>query len=406
MAAIDQLSGLMQALGALQGQETKQTQTTKGGTTTQQTQLSDAAVQEQIKRILAGPGGVRDIGGAARRSGLYDSTAEETLLGNLYATAAAQGELARAPTVTTQAPQTTVTKQETPGLGIGSVLGTVVGAAALNKALDIGGDVIGGGLDSLLGSFGIGSGSSGGTGTKGSKGFLEGLTSGDISGGLSVGDGDFGLSAAINEGPGINFSGDVFGSQMGLGLSGIEEGSVGTAGLGGARRSQTDGDFDLVGSVGNALSGFFGGGGLGGLVGAITSGFSSPSGGGGGGRSGGTVICTALMEQGELDEKLYAASAEYLKTLSPLVKVGYHSWGIRVATKIRKGSKITTRICRPVARSRTKLLASRGTVWDHIKYPLGTITKFVGEPACGALGWFLVTFALWADLQIPETQGV
>lgn len=405
MAAMDQLTGLMSALNALQGSETEQKQTTGGGKTTQQTQLSDAAVQEQIRKILAGPGGVREIGGAARRSGLYDSTTEETLLGNLYAQAAVQGETARAPTVTETTPQTVTTKQETPGIGIGPVLGAVAGAAALNKVLDIGGGLIGGGLDSLLGSLGIGGGSKGttstaGTGTKGSKNLFDSFGS-DLSTDFSMENGDFGLSAAINEGPGISFGGNPFKTQMGLGLPGIGEGKLGASG----NVSKQDSSFDLVGSISSALSGVLGGGGgLGGLLGGLTGGFGG--GGRGGATTGGSVICTALMEQGELDARLYAAGSKYLEELDPLTKVGYHIWATKVAANIRKGSKVAAAICKPFARSRTSLLASSGTVWDHIKYPLGTITKFVGEPACYAIGYSLVTLALWADLQLPETKGV
>lgn len=386
MAALDQLTGLMSALQAVQGSNSNTTVTTGGGTKTQQTQLSDAAVQEQIQRILAGSGGVRDIGGAARRSGLYNSTTEELLLGNLYATAAAQGEIARAPTVTTTAPQTTTTRQETPGVGILPVLGTVAGGAVLNRLFDIGGDALGNQISSLLPT-------SFGSGTTGS---LEGL-----SGGVNFGNGNFGLSAGLTEAGGAgDFQGDSFGFQLGQSLPGIGSGSVGTAGTGGARRNNSEPD--LLGSVGSALSGFFSGGGLGGLVGAITGGAAGNIGSGGGGSSagtsGGSVICTALMEKGELDEKLYAKGAAYLEQLGPLTKAGYHVWARSIAAKIRGGSKVATAICRPIARSRTALLASNGTFWDHVKFPLGTITKFVGEPICHFVGWGLVTLALRADL--------
>ena len=386
MAALDQLTGLMSALQAVQGSSTQQTQTTSGGRQTQQTQLSDAAVQEQIQRILAGPGGVRDIGGAARRSGLYNSTTEELLLGNLYATAAAQGEIARAPTVTTTAPQTTTTQQETPGVGILPVLGTIAGGAVLNRLFQAGGDELGNQISNLLPT-------SFGSGTSGS---LEGLT-----GGVNFGPGNFGLSAGLTEAGGAgDFQGDSFGFQLGQSLPGIGSGSVGTSGIGGARR--TDNEPDLLGSVGNALSGFFSGGGLGGLVGAITGGAMGNVGSGGGGSSagtsGGSVICTALMEKGELDEKLYTKGAAYLEQLDPLTKAGYHVWARSIAAKIRGGSKVATAICRPFARSRTALLASNGTFWDHVKFPLGTLTKFVGEPICHFVGWGLVTLALRADL--------
>lgn len=396
MAAIDQLTGLMSALNTITGSSVEQKQTTSGGKQTQQTQLSDEAVNAKIKQILAGPGGVRDIGGSAKRAGLYNATAEDILMGNLTATAAAQGELARAPTVTTSAPQTVTTKNETPGMGLLPVLGTVAGAAALNKVMDIGGDVVGSGISDLLSGLGIGGGSEG---KKNS--FLPDMSAFDTN--LSFGDGNFGLSASAIEGPG-GFSGNILGETLGFGLPGISGGGDSFSGLGGVKKQDAEG-FDLLGSVGNALSGFFSGGGLGGLVGAITGGVgSSTSGaGGGGGSSGGSVICTALMEQGDLDEKLYAAGAKYLQSLNPLVRLGYQIWGVAVANKIRKGSWLASAICRPFARSRTALLASSGSFWAHLKHPLGTVTKFVGEPTCSAIGWAVVNLALYADLSVPTS---
>ncbi|MNT12708.1 hypothetical protein D3C72_1476470 [compost metagenome] len=40
----------------------------------------------------------------------------------------------------------------------------------------------------------------------------------------------------------------------------------------------------------------------------------------------------------------------------------------------------------PIARSRTSLLASGGSFMDHVKHPLGTFTKFIGEPICHLIG--------------------
>lgn len=391
MAAIDQLTGLVSVLNAVQGGSQKQTSTTSGGSQTQQTQLSDEAVNERIRQILRGPGGVRDIGGAARRSGLYNNSTEELLLGNLYSSAAAQGEIARAPTVTTSTPQTTTTKVETPGMDLGAIAGTVAGAALLNQVIGTGGNLIGDGISNLLGFGGSGS----------TRRTLDTLAQEGLTGGVNFGDGNYGLSAALNEGPGISFSGDSFGAQLSQGLPGTGTG-VGSAGLDGTRRNDNN-EFDLAGAVTNAIGGLLGGGGIGGLVSGITSGLGGGSaGGGGGGTSGGSVICTALMEKGELDEKLYAAGSKYLKELNPLTKVGYHLWAIGVASRIRKGSKMAATICRPFARSRTALLATNGGVWDHLKHPLGAITKYVGEPACYVIGWATVNLALWADLRIRE----
>lgn len=386
MAAADQLTGLINLINGVKG--SSQTTKTGGGKQTQQVQLSDAAVNEQIKRILAGSGGVADIGNAARKSGLYNSTSEELLLGNLYATAAAQGEIARAPVVTTTAPVKQTT--ETPGVGIGTALGTVAGAAIINSLIGSGTNAVGTGITDLLGNIF-------GGGKKSTDVDLAGVDGGvsidptagsvGVSGSFSEGSGDYGL--------GGSFSGNDFTTQMGLGLSGISENQVGASG----NISKGSEDFDLMGSIGQGLTGLFSGGGLGGLLGAITGGTGFSGGGGGSGAtSGGSVICTALMEKGELDAELYKLGSEYLEQLNPLVKAGYHAWAIGVAEKIRKGSKVVMHICRPVARSRTALLATSGNFWDHLKHPLGSITKFIGEPVCYVIGWVLVTGALHREL--------
>lgn len=390
-ADLSQLTGLMDLIsGVTGGGETKQTTTSSKGKQTQQTQLSDAAVQEQIKNMLRAPGGVRDIGNAARKSGLYNSTSEELLLGNLYSTAAAQGELARAPTVTTSAPVTQTTTSGKEGTGIGTTLGVLAGTAALSKLFEMGSEGFG---DAIGGIFGGG----GSSATPGSNPLDAVATS------FGVGpDSRIGMTASVNEGSGgPAVYQDMFQTQLGLSLPGVGDGSVGAANPGGTRRQQDSG-FDLVGSVGSALSGFFGGGGLGGLVGAITGGGGSSRGAGGGGGGGNSIICTALMERGLLDEKHYAAGSKYIQQVSPVTKVGYYVWANRVAEKIRKGSGLATWMCLPFAAGRTALLASSGSLRDHLANPLGTLTKFVGEPICWIIGAVVVVAALHTNKQVSE----
>ena len=353
------------------GKEKKGTSTQKssGGKTTQQTQLSDAAVAEQIDRILAGPGGVRDIGNSARRAGLYNATSEDLLLGNLYSNAAASGEIARAPTVTTQAPSTVTTSNVQEGTGGGikdmaMLIGAGMAADQLFKMFD-------GGSGGLLRS-----GSSNATDRD------LGLGSGAVS--FAAGP-DSAKGLTFSGGSGGGFSGDVFGSSMNQGLSGIGNTTGSTA----TGRTKGAGDFDLFGAISSGLGGLLGGGGLGGMLGGLTGGFgntSTSSGGGGGGGGGRSVICTALMEQGELNEELYEKGTAYLESLDKATVLGYHLWAIAVANKIRNGNKLAMVLCRPFARSRTGLLATSGTFRDHLRFPLGTLTKFIGEPVCTLLG--------------------
>lgn len=375
MAAADQLSAIMNVINGIKGNTT--TTKSSGGTQTTQANVSDAGVSELLKQILSGSGGVKDIGARARASGLYNSTTEGMLLDNLYSSAAAKTELARTPTVTTTTPQTQTST--TKGAGLGDIALGLGGAFAASQALNLGSKLlspviesgtnsIGSAISDLLGLSG------GSTGTSGNKNsILDGVDFGGYgSFGGNVASSGNGFSAgegyALNTSTLGNFSG---GSSTFEGAKGLNfgmdldsgQGSVGVGGLGA-----------IGGLVGSALSGLFGGGG------------GSSGGSSGGGSSGGSVICTALKDRGLLDRKLHAAGEAYLNALPLEVKLGYQSWAISIADKISEGHKGWTKVCTPVARSRTSLLATRGTFIDHIKHPLGTITKFIGEPICGLIG--------------------
>lgn len=374
MAALDQLSGLMSVINGVKGQS--QTTTTSGGTKTQQTNVSDQGVQQLINSILAGPGGVKNIGARARSSGLYNSTSEDTLLGNLYATAANQAELARSPTVTTQAPSTSTTTSK--GAGVGDLAAGLGGAFLASQALNIGAKVLGPSVsqgtdyitDLLGGLLGTSSGDSGSSTGKKSGNILDGIDFGGFGGSVGGTNASSGTGISTGEGYGLNTStlgnfGGSGGVQGGKGLNfGMDldsgAGSVGVSGLG------------AIGSVLGPL--------LGGLVGGSSSGGSS------GGTSGGSVICTALKDKGLLDKELHLAGAKYLAQMNPVTVVGYQVWGRKIAVKIDQGHKGWTKFTLPFARSRTALLATSGTLADHLKHPLGTLTKFVGEPICFLIG--------------------
>lgn len=367
MAAIDQLSGLMSLIQGIKGTSSKTT--TSGGTKTTQTPVSDQGVQQILNTILGGQGGVKSIGARARGSGLYNSTSEDLLLGNLYATAANQAELARTPTIVTTDP--TVTKTEGSKVGVGDLATTLGGAFLASQALNIGAKALSPAVDA---------------GSNYVSDLLSGLfgTGGDSSK-VKLGDVDFGV--------GGGFGGAVGGSDIGISTGegfGIDTSSIGgfgggsTAGQGGKGLNfgfdlDTGGTSVGVGGLGSI------GGLLGGLVGAI-GGNSGGSSGGGGGTSGGSVICTALKDQGILDIELHKAGAKYLNAMNPITVIGYQIWGNKIADKIRDGHKGWIAVSSPVAISRTALLASAGTFRDHLKYPLGTITKFIGEPICHLIG--------------------
>lgn len=371
MAALDQLTGLMSLINNVQGQS--QTTKTTGGKTTQQTNVSDQGVNQLIQQILSGSGGVKSIGSRARSSGLYNSTGEDILLGNLYSTAANQAELARTPTVTTTAPQTSTTSKE--GIGVGGLAANLGGAFLASQALNLGSKLLSPAVESgtnyISDLLGISSGSDSivgvnGTGTSKNKlGNVDLSVGGGFGGGF--GGGDTGISTG--EGYGLNTS-----TLGGYGSSSNIDGAKGI-------------NFGFNTDTGSSSVGVSGLGAIGGLLGSIVSGLSGgSSGGGGGGSSGGSVICTALKDLGLLDKELHAAGSKYLNSMHPITVIGYQIWGNKIADKIRAGSKGWIKVALPVARSRTSLLASSGSFMDHIKHPLGTLTKFIGEPVCHLIG--------------------
>lgn len=374
MAAADQLAGLMQLINGVKGSSS--TTKSSGGTTTQQTNVSDQGVQTLINSILSGSGGVKDIGNRARSSGLYNSTSEDVLLGNLYSKAANQAELARTPTVTTTSGQTQTTKAA--GTGIGNLAGTLGGAFLASQALNIGSKALapavaagGNYVSDLLGSLFGGS--------------VAGTDSGSSSSSTSkksLGDVDFGGYGG--------FGGDIASSGTGITTGegyGINTSTLGNFGGSSANQGGVGLNFGFDTDTGGSSVGVGGLGAIGGLLGSIVSGLGGGnSSGGGGGSSGGSVICTALKDRGLLDKELHTLGSAYLNTMHPITVIGYQVWGNKIAAKINQGHKGWTKFSLPIARSRTALLATSGSFVDHLKYPLGTITKFIGEPICHVIG--------------------
>jgi len=392
MAAIDQLTALTNLIGGMK--DKKSTTTTSGGKTTQQTNVSDAGVQQIIDQILSGSGGVKSIGARARSSGIYNSTSEDTLLGNLYAEAANRAELARSPTVTTTAPQTQTTVQQgTSAKDLATGLG---GAFLASTALNLGAKALGPTLESganyvtdLIGDL-FGGGSGGGS--------SEGIFSNSGTKKNQLGDIDFGgygdFGGPMPSGSTGITTGEGFGLNTSTISSGGGGGSTGQGGFGINFGIDSD-----TGSTSVGLGGLGGLGSIGGIIGSIVSGLGgSNNSGSRGGTSGGSVICTALKNRGLLDKDLHAKGSEYLETMHPFTVAGYQAWATGIAAKIDKGHEGWTKFTLPVARSRTSLLATRGTFADHVKYPLGTITKFIGEPVCHLIGLFITERAfdkLW-----------
>ena len=108
---------------------------------------------------------------------------------------------------------------------------------------------------------------------------------------------------------------------------------------------------------------------------------SSDSGGGG------TYICTALYEMGDMKKYIYKYDQIYGKRVDPLVYKGYCVWGKYVATKMRNKG-IVYKIAKPLALAWAKQMAydlSKGRYGKKSKV-VKVISK-VGEGVCYALGF-------------------
>lgn len=354
MAALDQLMGLANVIGAFSDKE--QSTTTKGGkTSTTQTNISDAGVNQLIDQILSGPGGVASIGNAARRSGLYNSTTEQKALGELYSDAAVKAELARSPTTTKESSNvTSTTAMEGPGLGS---LGAILGGGMLLNSLFGGSTGKGGlgGLGNVLGGLFGGGGTSGATGS--SIGALANILGPE--------------SVKMLPGAGGAASGAA------AGLGGLAAPGFGSffSGLLGGKDAATD-PMSLLSSAG---AGFM----VGGPMGALIAPLAAVSGGLLGDSS---VICTALNKQGLISQELHAAGHRYLVTLDPTTRLGYYLWAEKIAKKIDGGSKFWKWAMLVPTWCYLTLVASDRGVLDHLENPIGAVVRLVGEPLCHFLG--------------------
>lgn len=412
MAAADSMNtlvGLTNMIGAIQGTSKNQssTQTTQGN-------ISQAGVDRVLQQILAGKGGVKDIAGAARGAGLYNSSTEAQLQNDLAARAA--GEVAARQAGTTTTTDTTV---DQPGLGIGSLIKPMIGMGLIRPLLD---QVMGMGT---AGSTGTTAAASAPLTTAGQVTAPNPIAAGTATGDLS----NMAQASMVNTASGIN---NVI---SGLTASGSGAAVQGTGALGGSLASDlgmTAADAASAASTAvNTGSAAAGGaaGGLSGipLIGNVLSGllggsngdpFGSPFGlatsmAGGAAAMGPlgliaapvaatfgmmlsdlgiSIICSALQHHGLLDEKEYAKGQEYIKRISKKTLRGYYHFGIPAAKAIykEKGQGKVTRLVLPWARSRTSLIAAKGKWVKYLRYPLGTLTILVGQPICYGVGTLLI----------------
>ena len=114
-----------------------------------------------------------------------------------------------------------------------------------------------------------------------------------------------------------------------------------------------------------------------------------------GGSSGGTYICTALYEMGDMKKSIYKYDQIYGKKVDPATYRGYELWGKYVATKLRKKG-IVYKIAKPIALTWANQMAydlSKGKIGKNST--LIKITKTIGEGACYVLGQIFKRRKLW-----------
>lgn len=340
-SASSQMAELSSVIEAVKGKKTKTTQTT-------QTNISDAGVNKLIEGILAGPGGVKSIGTAARRTGLYDSTTEQSQLSELYSDAAVKAELARAPTSVT-------TVQETPGIGLGGAA-AAIGGAQLTKMMMGEPNLISSGVDAVKGFFGGGGAAA--PATTATTATTAGATGAATAGATQAAATGLGSQA-------LNFAGANAIPLAGSFLSGF---------LGGKDAAKDPTSLATSALMGGVTMGPMG------LVAAPAAALA-------GGLIKDSVICTALTEKGFITSKFHQRGEAYLATVHPAAKIGYWAWGKPVAKKIKEGSVFWTKFTLPVVKSYINYVAMKDTsITAALRYPLGALAHIFGTPACRVLG--------------------
>jgi len=117
------------------------------------------------------------------------------------------------------------------------------------------------------------------------------------------------------------------------------------------------------------------------------------------GDDGGTYICTALYEMGDMKKSIYKYDQIYGKKVDPATYRGYELWGKYVASKLRNRG-IVYKVAKPIALTWANQMA-----YDLSKGKIGKnslaikITKTIGEGICYALGQIFKRRQLWLKSQ-------
>jgi len=200
---------------------------------------------------------------------------------------------------------------------------------------------------------------------------------------------NIGLDTQTGIGRGVDTVGLGVGSKAGY------KGSVGNMfGFGKAEGVNTD-DPNSTGAstgIGGSAAGVSGMGGT--TSSSANTGYADDAQASGGG-GGGTYICTALYEMGDMKKSIYKYDQIYGKQVDPATYRGYELWGKYVATKLRKKG-IVYKVAKPIALTWANQMAydlSKGKIGKNST--LIKITKTIGEGACYVLGQIFKRRKLW-----------
>lgn len=134
--ATSRVQDIIDLFSLFSGGGTKTKQVTSGGSSTSQTQLSDADANKLIESLLGSTQGLASVTQGQKTAGLYNSTVNTQLANDLLAKVSAEVAAKKAPTVTTKAPTTTTTTQGKKGPDKLLSLGlTGLGMLSKNKKL-------------------------------------------------------------------------------------------------------------------------------------------------------------------------------------------------------------------------------------------------------------------------------
>jgi len=110
---------------------------------------------------------------------------------------------------------------------------------------------------------------------------------------------------------------------------------------------------------------------------------------------GGTHICTALYELGDLSKQVYNYDKQYQLTINENIYLGYSFWGKPLAIKI-KNKGIAYRLVKPIALSWANQMAyelSKGKEGKEANL-LTKLLKKLGESVCYCIGYLLNTIKI------------